>query len=236
MRAKSSFLVPVLILGTMSVMGCATKGYVRQQVEPVNTKVDQVSKQSTEQNKQTNARVDETNQKVQKNESDISANRETASTADSRSTQALNQAHQNSSQIVELHNTVANLEAYKMSDHTVVLFALNRHKLTDDAKAQLDKVAADVQGQQRYFITVEGYTDQTGAASYNDMLSRERAESVIRYLVGEHNVPLQRIHKIGLGEMHLVNNGKTRQDRKESRRVEVSVYVAPPLPAPKSNM
>lgn len=235
MSTKSSFLVSLLLLGTFSVMGCATKGYVRSQVKPVNTKVDQVSQKTDQRFKDTNSRLDQTSQQVKENQSGISANKETANAADSRSSQALNKANQNSSQLNDLNNTIANLDAYKLTDHTVVLFGFNRHNLTSSAKAKLDRLASDVQGHSRYFITVTGYTDQTGPASYNDILSRKRAHSVIRYLVGEHNIPVYRIHMVGLGEMHLVNGGRTRQDRKESRRVDVSVYVAPPLPSAKSN-
>ncbi len=235
MSTKSSFLVPLLLLGTISVMGCATKGYVRAQVQPVNSKVDQVSQKTDQQFKETNSKLDQTSQQVKENQSGISANKETAQAADSRSSQALNQAQQNSSQLNDLNNTVANLDAYKVTDHSVVLFGFNRYNLTANAKAQLDRLASDVQGHSRYFITVAGYTDQTGPATYNDILSRKRADSVIRYLVGEHSIPIYRIHMVGLGEMHLINGGRTLQDRKESRRVVVSVYVAPPLPSPKSS-
>lgn len=234
MASRSTYLVPMLILGTISVMGCATKGYVRSQVQPVNAKVDQVSKNTDAQFKQTNQKLGQTSQQVQSNQTDIAANKEAAASAGSQAGEALNRANQNSSQLNDLNNTVANLDAYKLTDHAVVLFGFNRSNLTAASKAQLDKVAADVQGEQRYFITVAGYTDQTGAASYNDLLSRKRADSVIRYLVGDHGIPIYRIHTVGLGEMHLINGGRTLQDRKESRRVEIGVYVAPPLPAPKS--
>lgn len=229
MATRSSLLVPVLVLGTISALGCATKSYVRAQVQPVSTKVDQVSEKTQQQFKQTNDRLDQTSQKVQKNEADITATKETADAADSRSTEALNLGHQNTSQINDLHGFVAGEFNYKMSDHTVVLFGFNKYSLTADAKAKLDQVASDVQNLKRYYIAVEGYTDQIGAASYNDILSRKRAESVIRYLVGEHNVPIYRIHMVGLGEMHLIGNGKTRDDRTQSRRVELSVFVAPSL-------
>jgi outer membrane protein OmpA-like peptidoglycan-associated protein len=224
----------MLILGTISVMGCATKGYVRSQVQPVNAKVDQVSKSTDAQFKQTNGKLDQTSQQVQTNQTNIAANKEAAASASSTANEALNRVNQTQGQLNDLNNTVANLDAYKLTDHAVVLFGFNRHNLTAAAKAQLDKVASDIQGEQRYFITVTGYTDQIGPTSYNDVLSRERAESVIRYLVGEHDIPIYRIHMVGLGKMHLVNGGRTLQDRKESRRVDIGVYVAPPLPAAKS--
>lgn len=229
MATKTSLVISVLVFGSMFTAGCATKGYVRSRVEPVSTRVDQVEKTSNEKIAQTNQRVDQTNQKVDQNTQTIATVKETADSADKRSTDAMNLGQQHTTQINDLNNVVGNLDAYKKTDQAVVLFGLNRHNLTDDAKAQLDKVANDVQGMQRYLITLEGYTDQTGPATYNDQLSRLRAESVIRYLVGNHNIPVYRIHMVGLGERNLVNEGQTREDRKQSRRVVVGVYVAPTL-------
>lgn len=228
MVSKTSLLVPVVALGTIFAAGCATKGYVRAQVQPVNTKVDQVSAQTQQQFKDTNGKIDSNAQREQQ---DFSQASETANAADSHATQAINIGHQNSSRIGDLNNTIANLDAYKPADKATVLFGFNRHNLTEDAKSKLDTLAADVQNQPRYFITIQGYTDQTGPANYNDVLSRERADAVIRYLVGEKNIPIYRIHMIGLGKMDLVNGGQTREDRKDSRRCEVSVYVAPALPS-----
>ena len=37
-----------------------------------------------------------------------------------------------------------------------------------------------VGGKARYFITVMGFTDQTGDKAFNDQLSRSRADQVIR--------------------------------------------------------
>lgn len=228
-NTKTTLIAAVLLLGSFSAAGCATKGYVRSTVEPVSTKLDQVEKTSNEKIDQANKRVDETNQKVDQNTQAISTVKETADSADKRSTDAMNLGQQHTTQINDLNNVVGNIDQYKKTDQAAVLFGINRHNLTDDAKAQLDKVANDVQGMQRYLITVQGYTDQTGSANYNDTLSRLRAESVIRYLVADHNIPVFRIHMVGLGERDLVNNGKTRDDRKQSRRVEVGVYVAPTL-------
>ncbi len=228
MVSKTSLFIPVVALGTIFAAGCATKGYVRAQVQPVNSKVDQVSAQTKQQFTDTNGKIDSNAQREQQ---DFSAAKESADAADSHATEALNVGHQNTSRIGDLNNTIANLDAYKPADKATVLFGFNRHNLTEDAKSKLDTVAADVQSQQRYFITIQGYTDQSGPANYNDTLSQERANAVIRYLVGEKNIPLFRIHVVGLGEMDLVNGGHTRQDRKDSRRCEVSVFVAPPLPS-----
>jgi OmpA-OmpF porin, OOP family len=108
---------------------------------------------------------------------------------------------------------------------------VNKDTLTKDEKAKLDQVATQTGSLQRYFITVEGFTDQTGSASYNDQLSRERANQVISYLVGSHDIPVYRIHMVGLGEQKLIDEGKGKKAREESRRVEITIYSAKPLSA-----
>jgi len=236
MATKTPLLVFTLALGSLFAAGCATKGYVRSQVQPGNTKVDHVQQQSQQQIKDTNSKLDQTNQQLSDTQKTLSATTETANSADSRSTSALNGVKQNAGQINDLNGFATNLDAYKSTDQTVVHFAFNKSQLSDADKAELDKLASEVQGQNRYLITLKGFTDQSGPSSYNFELSRRRADSVIRYLVAQHNIPVYLIHMVGMGKEDLINDGKTRQDRADSRRVEVDLYTAPSFtPAPASS-
>ena len=70
----------------------------------------------------------------------------------------------------------------------------------------------------RFFIAVEGYTDSVGSKAYNDALSRRRAEHVQGYLVSKHDIPLYRIHIIGLGQEKPVDDARNRAARQESPR------------------
>jgi hypothetical protein len=75
-----------------------------------------------------------------------------------------------------------------------------------------------------YVIEVEGYTDRTGARTYNEALSQQRADAVLRYLA-IHNVPPRKIHVVAIGSEDPNAENKTRADRKENRRVDVRVYA-----------
>jgi hypothetical protein len=83
-------------------------------------------------------------------------------------------------------------------------------------------------GLNRYVLEIEGFTDKSDPSDYNLALSRRRADAVVRYLV-DHNVPLRRIHMIGLGEQQMTEGQSTAQPaamtRKEQRRVVVKVWV-----------
>ena len=73
---------------------------------------------------------------------------------------------------------------------------------------------------------MEGYTDSTGSKAYNEALSRRRADSVVEYLVAKHDIPIYRIHMIGLGQEKPVDDARTREARAKNRRVEVKVFNA----------
>ncbi len=47
----------------------------------------------------------------------------------------------------------------------------------------------------------------------------------MRYLTEQHQVPLRKIHILGLGADAPVADNKTRDGRKQNRRVEVKVFA-----------
>jgi OOP family OmpA-OmpF porin len=220
-----------LAAGSLFIAGCATKGYVRNSIQPIDQKVDQVDQNSQKRDSSQVADINKTNQVIDEDERKLDATSEIAKTADNESRGAMSKSNQNTKDLSDLRTVVANIDDYKPVNQAVVHFAVNKDTLTKDEKAKLDDVATQIGSLQRYFITIEGYTDQTGSPAYNDQLSRERANQVISYLVGSHDVPVYRIHMVGLGEQKLIDDGKGRKAREESRRVEITIYSAKPLSA-----
>jgi len=143
----------------------------------------------------------------------------TATTADQKS-------DKNAQGLNSLRQVVANIDDYKLANTVTVPFGFNKSVLTADSKAELDKLAQDVQSNKRFFIAVEGYTDKTGDAAYNEVLSRKRADAVVQYLVAKHDVPIYRIHMIGLGDEKPVEDARNRAANAKNRRVEVKVFSA----------
>jgi outer membrane protein OmpA-like peptidoglycan-associated protein len=227
--------------------GCATKKYVRNTTAPIQAKVDQVGTQTTQNSQQiedTKTQVKSVDDKAQ---SGINAAQERASgadqhaaaadqhagVADAHATDAMNKAKQagdmadaNSKDLNKLRTVVANIDDYKMQTSASVPFAFDKFTLSASAKEDLDKLADALQANKRFVISVEGYTDKTGDRSYNEALSRKRADAVVTYLVAKHDVPIYRVHMIGLGEDKPVDEGKNRAARAKNRRVEVKVFTA----------
>ena len=112
---------------------------------------------------------------------------------------------------------------FKMLKSDSVLFGLNARVLSDEAKAQLDSFAGSLSGLNRYVVEVQGFTDKTGPAVYNDALSQDRAEAVARYLANRHKVPLRSINMLGSGVAE--GDQKTREERAQGRKVDVRIYV-----------
>jgi len=222
------FLIAMLGASAL-VSGCATKGYVRQNVNPVQDKLNQVSDQVNK----VGTDLQKTQQDVSKNTQAISATDEKATAADRRAGDAMNRANQANDQaqkddqeIAQLRGVITNLDDYKVSNQATVLFKFNSADLSKEDKDQLDQLASNTGSLKRYFVAVEGYTDTTGDANYNLQLSRRRADAVVLYLSTERKVPFYQIRTIGLGENNLVDPGKTREAHAKNRRVEVKIFSA----------
>jgi len=226
--------------GALLSGGCATKKYVRQQVDPVSGKVDQVATK-TDQNgqsiDQTRSTLDQTRSTIEKDEAALSATNERALSADNHAGQAMtraddaakraDQANQGVSDLKgQLASTVANLDDYKQMAQTMVNFKFNSDRLTPEGKMALDQMVADQNHYKRFFIAVEGFTDKTGSADYNTALSRRRADAVVEYLVAQHNIPIYRVHMVGLGNQKLLDDGRGRAANAKNRRVEVTLFSA----------
>jgi outer membrane protein OmpA-like peptidoglycan-associated protein len=72
-------------------------------------------------------------------------------------------------------------------------------------------------------ISLEGHTDSTGSAKYNQTLSEKRAAAVKAYMLGHGVTGGDRIETTGFGESKPIADNKTKKGRFENRRVEVLV-------------
>jgi len=71
-------------------------------------------------------------------------------------------------------------------------------------------------------VKVEGHTDAVGEAEYNQLLSDNRAQAVIDYLI-EHGVEEERLESIGHGEDLPIATNETEEGRAQNRRVEFNI-------------
>ena len=234
--------VALSLIGT----GCATHKYVAKTVAPIKAEADANQAKNVDQDKTIASQGTE----IQDLDRDLSRTKEQLKDTDNKATQA-GQAAQTADQkavgaqqsadsanqaatgartfaeqgLDKLGHTVDAMNKYQMAKSETVLFAVNRDALNDDSKQQLDDLAQQAQGMERYVIEIQGFTDKTGPASYNDVLSQHRAEAVARYLTTQYKIPVRNITMLGEGYAMPVANDKTRAGRKQNRRVEVKLWV-----------
>lgn len=238
-----------IFAATLLLAGCSTKKWVRQQTDPINTKVTTVENQTRE-----NAeRIDAVDRRATQGITDANSAAAKAATAaqaaDTRAGQAQTAAttaqtaatgaqktadtanqgvQQATTRIAAVDNRVTTLiqDQYTASGSQTLLFKVGSAKLDDEAMKALDSVASQVSGLRvGYVVEIQGFASADGGAEYNLGLSQERAEAAQRYLVGK-NVPLFRISMLGLGIDKPVGDNKTRAGREQNRRVEVRVMRA----------
>ena len=101
-----------------------------------------------------------------------------------------------------------------------VLFATNSANLAPGANLRLDRLASFLRSNPRTRVIVEGYTDSTGAAAYNEQLSRSRAQSVADALQAQGVSP-DRLQVVGRGEAFPVASNDTQAGRQQNRRVDL---------------
>src|SRR5271167_76545 len=172
----------------------ARKKWVNRQVDPVKDRVnelDQLQAKNANDIKDVDARA----------QAGIKNAMNTANTADQHAQDAANRANaanqlasNASTRTDSLGNTVGNLDQYQTVSATSVKFAAGRTTLGPTGKSDLDALATTLAGQKGYIIEVQGYS-KAGVQT-----SQAMADSVARYLVTEHQVPMYRIYRTGLGK------------------------------------
>lgn len=117
-------------------------------------------------------------------------------------------------------------------------FEVDRDVLRPESSAILEEVATILREHAELSIRVEGHTDDTGTERHNGILSRRRAEAVVRWLVN-HGIARGRLTAQGLGATRPLEQGSSEEARRRNRRVEFHIVegggAAAPAPAPAPN-
>lgn len=199
----------------------ARKNYVKRQTEPIRDRVNELDELTSANSRQ----IKDTDQRAQ---SGIKLASDKASEADqhavdagNKATAAQQTAQQVTTRVQTVETVVGNIDQYKASNQTEIRFRSGQTMLSKNAKDALDEMANGVKGQHGYIIEVQGFSSGKGQAAITS--SQKMAESVVRYLVLNHEIPVYRIYLVGMGNAPIASDDTTKTKRISGGRVEVSL-------------
>ena len=199
----------------------ARKNYVKRQTEPIRDRVNELddltaanSKAIKDTDSRAQAGIKLASDKA--NEAD-----QHAIDAGNKATMAQNTAQQANTRIQTVETVVSNIDQYKASNQTEIRFRPGQTVLSKNAKDALDEMATSVKGQKGYIIEVQGFSSGKGQTAIQN--SQKMAESVVRYLVLNHEIPVYRIYLVGMGNAPVGTDDTAKNKRISGGRVEISL-------------
>ena len=198
----------------------ARKVWVRKQTDPINnrlTELDQVNAKNAADIKDVDSRAQSG---IFKAQSAADAANQTATAANTQAQNASGVAQTASGHVDSLNTTVNGLDKYNQVTDVDVTFRGGNPVLSADAKKQLDDLAASVTGQSGYILELEAHSPHSGSTGIQT--SQRLAESVERYMLTEHQIPVYRMHYVALGNAQVASAG---EDTKPLKISDVHVRV-----------
>ena len=109
---------------------------------------------------------------------------------------------------------------------STIRFETSSATITNESFSILNRVVAvlrpAVRANPALRVSLQGHTDDQGAANANQQLSEERAAAVVKYLSSK-GVPAGKLTPVGFGEAKPVASNATETGRRANRRIEFKV-------------
>jgi OmpA-OmpF porin, OOP family len=99
-------------------------------------------------------------------------------------------------------------------------FDTDKATLTPDGQKNVDEILTLLNTNSTLNLSIEGHTDNTGSVERNKQLSTERANTVMKALVGK-GVDSKRLKAIGFGSDKPIKPNDTDDNKSQNRRVEL---------------
>jgi outer membrane protein OmpA-like peptidoglycan-associated protein/tetratricopeptide (TPR) repeat protein len=103
-----------------------------------------------------------------------------------------------------------------------IFFDTDSYVLKDKSITELRRVQQFLTENPQVKIEIQGHTDNTGTAAYNQQLSENRARAVYQFLI-QAGIPATRLSAKGFGSLYPVASNDTPEGRMQNRRIEFKV-------------
>jgi outer membrane protein OmpA-like peptidoglycan-associated protein len=219
-RVVKMLAVASIVVGTTTA--CATKKFVRTEVDAVGTRVETLSQSieaTQEATRQNQARITQVDAKADEVGIWAKDAQTAASTANTAAAAAAAKA-----EAVEASTKRLVYEVVISEDQGQ--FKFGSAELPEGVQQRIDQMIADLKANPRgNYVEIEGHTDSSGDKMVNQRIGEARAEAVKRYLYETHQVPLHKINVISWGEDKPISPNNTREGRAQNRRVVIRVLA-----------
>jgi len=200
----------------------ARKKYVQKQLDPVRgrlNELDEITAQNAKAIKDVDARAQEGIRlaSLKANEADMHA-----IDAGNRAQLANQTAQQATTRLNSVEHVVDNIDQYQPATQAEIHFRPGQMALSTKAKQALDDIAEPLKDQKGYIIEVQGFSPGHGQEAIQN--SQQMAQSVVRYLVLKHDIPVYRIYTVGMGNAPTPASAEgSKATRTRGGRVEVAL-------------
>lgn len=105
-------------------------------------------------------------------------------------------------------------------------FEINLAEIQREEKEKLSVVGTFMNKYPQTTAVIEGHTDNVGTADDNMRLSKDRAQSVVNYLVETFHIAPSRLQSVGYGETRPRADNTTEQGKRLNRRIDAVIACA----------
>lgn len=200
----------------------ARKKYVQRQLAPIRDRTNELDELTAGNSRMLRDVDSRATAGIQRADAHANLADQHAVEAGNRAQMAHQTAEQASTHLQSVSTVVQNLDQYQSANQVEIRFRPGAATLSKNAKAALDELAETMKDQKGYVVEIQGFTPGRGAASIQK--SQQLADSVVRYLVINHQIPVYRIYELGLGnaKIQATSDDPTAKPSRGSR-VEVTL-------------
>jgi outer membrane protein OmpA-like peptidoglycan-associated protein len=199
----------------------ARKSYVKRQTDPIRDRVNELDDLTAANGKAIKDTDDRAQAGIKMASDKADMADQHAVDAGNKATIAQQSAQQATTRIQTVETVVSNIDQYKASNQTEIRFRPGQTMLSKQAKDALDEMANTVKGQRGYIIEVQGFSSGKGQIAIEN--SQKMAESVVRYMVLNHEIPVYRIYLVGMGNAPMAGDEDAKAKHLSGGRVEISL-------------